>query len=129
MQLRAFTATHCGQVQRNSEENPEGRPHANSDADGRINGKRDKIGFVPVHVLAQRLIEEYLAMAKHFIILPESCVKPEFDLGPRAGSGQTQDLHGGYECESLVLRSTQPLAARHERKHEPVTATILAEKK
>lgn len=31
----------------------------------RIKGKRDKIRFVPVHVLAQRLIEEYLAAAKH----------------------------------------------------------------
>src|ERR1700730_5740732 len=31
----------------------------------RIKGKRDKIRFVPVQVLAQRLIEEYLALAGH----------------------------------------------------------------
>ena len=31
----------------------------------RIKGKRDKIRFVPVHVTAQRLIEEYLALAGH----------------------------------------------------------------
>jgi len=31
----------------------------------RIKGKRDKIRFVPVHPMAQRLIEEYLAAAKH----------------------------------------------------------------
>ena len=31
----------------------------------RINGKRDKIRFVPVHAMAQRLIEEYLALASH----------------------------------------------------------------
>ena len=32
----------------------------------RIKGKRDKIRFVPVHPMAQRLIEEYLAvLAKH----------------------------------------------------------------
>jgi site-specific recombinase XerD len=31
----------------------------------RIKGKRDKIRFVPVHPMAQRLIEEYLAVAKH----------------------------------------------------------------
>ena len=31
----------------------------------RIKGKREKIRFVPVHPMAQRLIEEYLAMAKH----------------------------------------------------------------
>src|SRR5262252_10849191 len=31
----------------------------------RIKGKRDKIRFVPVHVTAQRLIEEYLGLAGH----------------------------------------------------------------
>jgi len=31
----------------------------------RVKGKRDKIRFVPVHVTAQRLIQEYLALAGH----------------------------------------------------------------
>jgi site-specific recombinase XerD len=31
----------------------------------RINGKRDKIRFVPIHAMAQRLIEEYLVIAGH----------------------------------------------------------------
>ncbi len=31
----------------------------------RVKGKRDKIRFIPVHPMAQRLIQEYLAMAKH----------------------------------------------------------------
>ncbi len=31
----------------------------------RIKGKRDKIRFVPVHAMAQRLVEEYLQMAGH----------------------------------------------------------------
>jgi integrase len=31
----------------------------------RIKGKRDKVRFVPVHALAQRLIDEYLAIAGH----------------------------------------------------------------
>ncbi|MGA7238844.1 MAG: tyrosine-type recombinase/integrase [Bryobacteraceae bacterium] len=31
----------------------------------RIQGKRDKIRFIPVHPMAQRLIQEYLAVAKH----------------------------------------------------------------
>jgi integrase/recombinase XerD len=31
----------------------------------RIHGKRDKIRFIPVHGMAQRLIEEYLALAGH----------------------------------------------------------------
>ncbi|MBV8055014.1 MAG: tyrosine-type recombinase/integrase, partial [Deltaproteobacteria bacterium] len=31
----------------------------------RIKGKRDKIRFIPIHAMAQRLIEEYLALAGH----------------------------------------------------------------
>jgi len=31
----------------------------------RVKGKRGKVRLVPVHVLAQRLIEEYLARADH----------------------------------------------------------------
>jgi integrase/recombinase XerD len=31
----------------------------------RVKGKRNKIRFVPVHAMAQRLIEEYLALAGH----------------------------------------------------------------
>jgi integrase/recombinase XerD len=31
----------------------------------RIKGKRDKVRFVPIHAAAQRLIEEYLALAGH----------------------------------------------------------------
>ena len=31
----------------------------------RVKGKRDKVRFVPVHVTAKRLIEQYLALAGH----------------------------------------------------------------
>ncbi len=31
----------------------------------RVKGKRDKVQFVPLHAMAQRLIEEYLALAGH----------------------------------------------------------------
>jgi integrase len=31
----------------------------------RITGKRDKLRFIPIHAMAQRLIEEYLALAGH----------------------------------------------------------------
>ena len=47
------------------------------------------------------------------------------DLGPRAGDGETQDLHGGHECEGILLRSAEPLAARQERKHERAAAPVL----
>jgi len=49
------------------------------------------------------------------------------DLGSRAGDGTAQDLHRGHRCESLFLRSAQPLAARNERKHQPPAAPIPAE--
>jgi len=31
----------------------------------RVRGKRGKVRFVPAHAMAQRLIEEYLALAGH----------------------------------------------------------------
>ena len=31
----------------------------------RVHGKRDQIRFIPVHAMAQRLIEEYLTLAGH----------------------------------------------------------------
>ncbi len=49
------------------------------------------------------------------------------DLGSRTGDGQTQNLHGSDECESLLLRSAQPLATRNQRKHQPPAAPIFAE--
>jgi site-specific recombinase XerD len=42
----------------------------------RIHGKRSKIRFVPVHPMAQRLIEEYLAMARHGGDLGGSLFRP-----------------------------------------------------
>jgi integrase/recombinase XerD len=30
-----------------------------------VKGKRDKIRFIPVHAMAQRLIEQYLVLAGH----------------------------------------------------------------
>ena len=42
----------------------------------RIKGKRDKIRFVPVHPMVQRLIEEYLMWAKHGGELDGSLFRP-----------------------------------------------------
>src|SRR6202051_4283179 len=42
----------------------------------RIRGKREKIRFVPVHPMAQRLIEEYLALAGHGAGLDGSLFRP-----------------------------------------------------
>src|SRR5580658_10794192 len=49
------------------------------------------------------------------------------DLGPRTGDGPAQELHDGYRCTGLLLRSAKSLAARLERKYERVTAAIPAE--
>jgi site-specific recombinase XerD len=42
----------------------------------RIKGKRDKVRFVPVHVAAQRLIEQYLALAGHAIDISGPVFRP-----------------------------------------------------
>jgi len=39
----------------------------------RVTGKRGKIQFVPVHAMAQRLIEEYLALTGHGAGPPAPC--------------------------------------------------------
>src|ERR1700691_2797071 len=49
------------------------------------------------------------------------------DLGSRAGDGPAQELHDGYRCPGLLLRSAKSLAARLERKHEWIIAAISAE--
>ena len=42
----------------------------------RVKGKRDKVRFVPVHVAAQRLIEQYLALAGHAIDISGPVFRP-----------------------------------------------------
>jgi len=42
----------------------------------RVKGKRDKVRFVPVHVAAQRLIEQYLALAGHAADIPGPLFRP-----------------------------------------------------
>ena len=42
----------------------------------RVHGKRDKIRFIPVHAMAQRLITEYLALAGHGQDAPGAVFRP-----------------------------------------------------
>jgi integrase/recombinase XerD len=42
----------------------------------RVKGKRDKVRFMPVHVMAQRLIEQYLAFAGHAADIPGPVFRP-----------------------------------------------------
>jgi len=60
-----------------------------------------------------------------FVMLGD--VAPLADLGSRTGDGPAQELHCGYGCAGLLLRSAEPLAARLERKHQRPIAAILAE--
>jgi hypothetical protein len=62
----------------------------------------------------------------------ETWVRPEekaalADVGPRTGDGETQGLYGGHGCKSLLLRSAESLAARHERKYHSVVTAILSQ--
>ena len=49
------------------------------------------------------------------------------DLGSRAGDGPAQELHDGYGCTGLLLRSAESLAARQQRKHQWALTAIPAE--
>ena len=62
----------------------------------RIKGKRDKIRFVPVHAMAQRLIEEYLALAGHGADARR----------PRVPPGEEQPHRASSTGRSIPVRST-----------------------
>jgi hypothetical protein len=62
----------------------------------RIKGKRDKIPFVPMHPMAQRLIEEYLAFVSHAADVG----------GPRVPSGDEIIARASSTSRSTDVRST-----------------------
>jgi integrase/recombinase XerD len=59
----------------------------------RIKGKRDKIRFVPVHPLAQRLVGEYLAALKHSAGLAELDVEGPLFRPEKNNRTGTLDRH------------------------------------
>ena len=50
------------------------------------------------------------------------------DLGARQGNGRSQTLQSRYQYSGLLLRSTKPLAARLQRKHQRTAPTVLPER-
>lgn len=64
------------------------------------------------------------ALARHVRKLPASLRRSlTWDRGNR--DGKAPDLYSRDRCESLLLRSSKPLAARHPREYQPLAATIL----
>jgi IS30 family transposase len=53
------------------------------------------------------------ALSKHALKLPAN-LRRSLTWGPGPRDGQTQELHGGHECESLLLRSAESLATRRQ---------------
>jgi hypothetical protein len=67
----------------------------------RIKGKRGKVRFVPVQVLAQRLIEEYLALAGHAADSAGPVFRPV-----------TNNRTGDLDRLSMIVRSIPPRCIR-----------------
>ena len=74
----------------------EGVPHL------RVLGKRDKIRFVPLHALAQRLINEYLAVAGHADDPRGPLFRPI--RNNRTPEGLARSLHPGSVYRDVVRR-------------------------
>jgi len=67
----------------------------------RVKGKRGKIRFVPVQVLAQRLIEEYLALAGHAADTTGPVFRPV--TNNRTGD-LDRPLHPASVCQNIVKK-------------------------
>jgi integrase len=66
----------------------------------RVRGKRGKVRFVPVHVLAQRLIEEYLAVAGPW----RRCRRPRISSGDEQPYDLDRPLDLGSVYHNIVLK-------------------------
>ncbi len=66
----------------------------------RVKGKRGKVRFVPVHAMAQRLIEEYLALAGHGEDAPGPVFRP-------VTNNRTKDLERPLDPNSVYRNIVQ----------------------
>jgi site-specific recombinase XerD len=104
----------------------------------RIKGKRDKIRFIPVHAMAQRLIEEYLALAGHGTDAAGPVFRPvtnnrtgELDK-PLDGSTVHKSIVRKYALETgigakingLCVHSLRATAATNALSHEADIAKV-----
>jgi site-specific recombinase XerD len=104
----------------------------------RVKGKRDKIRFIPVHAAAQRLIEEYLALAGHADDSPGPVFRPvtnnrtgklDRPLDPNSvyrNIVQKYGLEAGICTETTKLRvhSLRATAATNALSHEADIAKV-----
>src|SRR5271154_279631 len=104
----------------------------------RVKGKRGKVRFVPVQVLAQRLIEEYLALAGHAADTPGPVFRPvtnnrtkELDrpLNPNSVYRNIVRKYGletgiSAEVNGLCVHSLRATAATNALSHEADIAKV-----
>jgi integrase/recombinase XerD len=104
----------------------------------RVRGKRDKIRFVPVHAMAQRLIEEYLALAGHGEDAAGPLFRPvknnitgELDrpLNPNSVYRNIVQKYGletgvGVQVNGLCVHSLRATAATNALSHEADIAKV-----
>lgn len=68
----------------------------------RVKGKRDKVRFVPIHAAAQRLVEEYLALAGHAADVGGPLLRPI--KNNRTAEGLDRALHPPSVYRNIVRR-------------------------
>ena len=103
----------------------------------RIQGKRDKIRFIPVHPHAQRLIEEYLAMAGHALDAPGPVFRPVKNNRTPEGLCRALNpasvyrnivrhygLAAGIDVNGLCVHSLRATAATNALSHEADIAKV-----
>ena len=103
----------------------------------RVQGKRDKIRFVPVHPMAQRLIEEYLALAGHALDAPGPLFRPVKNNRTPEGLCRALDpaslyrnivrhygLAAGIDVNGLCVHSLRATAATNALSHEADIAKV-----
>jgi integrase/recombinase XerD len=105
----------------------------------RIQGKGDKIRFVPVHPMGQRLIEEYLALAGHALDAPGPLFRPVKNNRTKEKLDRALDPASVYrnivrhyglstginsEVNGLCMHSLRATAATNALSHEADIAKV-----
>lgn len=104
----------------------------------RIKGKRDKVRYIPAHPMAQRLIEEYLTVAKHGGALEGPLFRPvknnrtgtlEKHLEPGSVYRNIVSKYGretgiNFEVNGLCVHSLRATAATNALSHEADIAKV-----
>jgi integrase/recombinase XerD len=105
----------------------------------RIQGKRDKMRFVPVHPMAQRLIEEYMALAGHALDGPGPLFRPVKNNRTAEGLDRPLDPNSVYrnivrhyglatginaEVNGLCVHSLRATAATNALQHQADIAKV-----